>query len=91
MPAIAASRPARRRRALDLGGLLFSFATRTRRQTRAPRGREPMIYVHVAENHRREILPAMILPAMIEASLGEADPDRRVLKMLGARGKNRGG
>jgi len=43
---------------------------------------ETMIYVHVAENHRRE-LP----PAVIEASLGEADPDRRVLKMLGARGQ----
>jgi len=34
---------------------------------------ETMIYVHVAENHRRE-LPQ----AVIEASLGEADPDRRV-------------
>ncbi|CAN5881360.1 hypothetical protein BH11MYX3_BH11MYX3_26510 [soil metagenome] len=44
---------------------------------------ETMIYVHVAENHRREIPPAVT-----EASLGEVDPDRRVLKMLGARGKN---
>jgi hypothetical protein len=46
---------------------------------------ETMIYVHVAENHRRD-LP----PAVIEASLGEADPDRRVLKMLGARADLRG-
>ena len=44
---------------------------------------ETMIYVHVAENHRRE-LPQ----AVIEASLGEPDPDRRVLKMLGASGPN---
>ena len=44
---------------------------------------ETMIYVHVAENHRRE-LP----PGVIEASLGTADPDARVLAMLGARGKN---
>jgi integrase len=44
---------------------------------------ETMIYVHVAENHRREIPPAVI-----EAGAGEPDPDRRVLKMLGARGKN---
>ena len=44
---------------------------------------ETMIYVHVAENHRRDVPPAVI-----EASLGEPDPDRRVLKMLGARGKN---
>ena len=44
---------------------------------------EKMIYVQMAENHRRD-LP----PAVIEASLGEPDPDRRVLKMLGARGQN---
>ena len=44
---------------------------------------ETMIYVHVAENHRREI-PECVL----EAGLGESDPDRRILKMLAARGKN---
>ena len=42
-----------------------------------------MIYVHVAENHRREI-PVCVL----EAGQTETDPDRRVLGMLGARGKN---
>ncbi len=41
---------------------------------------ETMIYVHVAENHRREI-PESIL----DAASGESDPDRRVLKMLAAR------
>ena len=44
---------------------------------------ETMIYVHVAENHRRDV-PGVVQ----EAGLGEADPDRRILKMLGARGKN---
>ena len=44
---------------------------------------ETMIYVHVAENHRREI-PESVL----EAGQGESDPDRRILKMLAARGKN---
>jgi integrase len=44
---------------------------------------ETMIYVHVAENHRREI-PACVL----EAGQAETDPDRRVLGMLGARGKS---
>lgn len=44
---------------------------------------ETMIYVHVAENHRREV-PEVVR----EAGLGELDPDRRILKMLGARGKN---
>jgi len=43
---------------------------------------ETMLYVHVAENHRRD-LPA----AVIEAGQGESDPDRRILRMLGARGK----
>jgi hypothetical protein len=43
---------------------------------------ETMIYVHVAENHRREI-PACVLGA----GQAETDPDRRVLGMLGARGK----
>ena len=41
---------------------------------------ETMIYVHVAQNHRREI-PEGIL----QAGASESDPDRRVLKMLGAR------
>ena len=41
---------------------------------------ETMIYVHVAENHRREI------PEAIMAAATELDPDRRVLAMLGARG-----
>jgi len=44
---------------------------------------ETMIYVHVAENHRRET-PESILAA----AAGEQDPDRRVLKMLGARGSH---
>jgi integrase len=44
---------------------------------------ETMIYVHMAENHRREI-PLAIL----EAGDTERDPDRRILKMLGARGTN---
>ena len=43
---------------------------------------ETMLYVHVAEHHRRDI-PAEILAA----GATEADPDRRVLAMLGARGK----
>jgi integrase len=42
---------------------------------------ETMLYVHVAENHRRE-LPEPI----VAAGQGESDPDRRVLKMLAARG-----
>lgn len=40
-----------------------------------------MIYVHVAEDHRREI-PEAVLAAVA----GEQDPDRRILKMLAARG-----
>jgi len=36
----------------------------------------------VAENHHRD-LPAVV----IEAGQGESDPDRRILRMLGARGK----
>jgi integrase len=44
---------------------------------------ETMLYVHVAEAHGRE-LPECIR----DAALGEADPDVRVRKMLGARGKN---
>lgn len=41
-----------------------------------------MLYVHVAENHARE-LPDHIR----DAARGEEDPDRRILAMLGARGK----
>jgi len=44
---------------------------------------ETMLYVHIAENHRREI-PASILAA----AQTETDPDRRVLRMLGARGSH---
>src|SRR4029077_160900 len=44
---------------------------------------ETMLYVHVAENHRRDI-PEDI----VTAGLGEIDPDRRVLRMLGARGSH---
>jgi integrase len=42
---------------------------------------ETMLYVHVAENHRRETPEAIVA-----AGRGETDPERRVLKMLGARG-----
>ena len=42
---------------------------------------ETMIYVHVAETHRREI-PEPVL----EAGNAERDPDRRILAMLSARG-----
>jgi integrase len=44
---------------------------------------ETMIYVHVAETHRRDI-PA----AIVAAAAGETDPDRRILKMLAARGSH---
>jgi hypothetical protein len=44
---------------------------------------ETMLYVHVAENHRREIPPEILA-----AAAGERDPDRRVLRMLGARGSH---
>jgi hypothetical protein len=40
-----------------------------------------MLYVHVAENHRREIPPEILA-----AGSGESDPDRRMLRMLGGRG-----
>lgn len=43
---------------------------------------ETMLYVHVAEHHTRD-LPEGVL----EASRGHDDPDRRILAMLGARGK----
>ncbi|MEO6773031.1 MAG: tyrosine-type recombinase/integrase, partial [Kofleriaceae bacterium] len=44
---------------------------------------ETMIYVHVAENHRREIPEGVAA-----AAAAETDPDRRVLKMLAARGSH---
>jgi integrase len=44
---------------------------------------ETMIYVHVAENHRREIPEPVAAAGEIEK-----DPDRRILKMLGARGSH---
>jgi hypothetical protein len=44
---------------------------------------ETMIYVHVAEHHRREIPEACSA-----AAVSETDPDRRVLVMLSARGAN---
>lgn len=44
---------------------------------------ETMIYVHMAEHHRREIPPAVL-----QAGDAERDPDRRIIKMLGARGTN---
>src|ERR1051325_7225219 len=51
---------------------------------------ETMLYVHLAETHGRE-LPAEIR----DAAIGEADPDARIIRMLGARGhllrRTRGG
>jgi integrase len=44
---------------------------------------ETMIYVHLAENHRREIPEAIV-----DAAATERDPDVRILKMLGARGSH---
>ncbi len=43
---------------------------------------ETMLYVHVAEAHMRE-LPEVVR----QASATESDPDRRIVAMLGARGK----
>jgi integrase len=43
---------------------------------------ETMLYVHVAEAHPRE-LPEHVR----DAASSETDPDRRILSMLGARGK----
>lgn len=40
-----------------------------------------MLYVHVAEAHPRE------LPEHVQHACTETDPDRRILSMLGARGK----
>jgi hypothetical protein len=43
---------------------------------------ETMLYVHVAESHARE------WPAPVhEASKTEIDPDKRIVAMLGVRGK----
>jgi hypothetical protein len=44
---------------------------------------ETMLYVHVADNHRREI-PEGILAA----GAGETDPDARIVRLLGARGSH---
>ena len=44
---------------------------------------ETMLYVHVADNHRRDI-PEDILAA----ATGETDPDTRIVKLLGARGSH---
>jgi len=44
---------------------------------------ETMLYVHVAENHRRDIPESIVA-----AGCNETDPDRRILKMLGARGSH---
>jgi len=44
---------------------------------------ETMLYVHVADNHRREI-PEGILAA----GTGESDPDARIIKLLGAHGSH---
>jgi integrase len=50
---------------------------------------ETMLYVRLADDHARE-LPAEIL----DAAIGEVDPDARIIRMLGARGtfvpRNRG-
>lgn len=46
---------------------------------------ETMLYVHVAENHRRDIPESIVA-----AGCNEVDPDRRILKMLGARGSGFG-
>ena len=42
---------------------------------------ETMLYVHLADDHARE-LPAEIR----DAAIGEADPDARIVRMLGAHG-----
>ena len=42
---------------------------------------ETMLYVHVAEAHQRD------LPELIAAAGNVSDPDRRVVAMLGSRGK----
>jgi hypothetical protein len=46
---------------------------------------ETMLYVHVAEDHQRE------LPEVVRhAAIGETDPDTRILRMLGSRGSHGG-
>ena len=42
---------------------------------------ETMIYVHVADNHRRDIPDPIVTAGDVEK-----DPDRRILAMLAARG-----
>jgi integrase len=44
---------------------------------------ETMLYVHVAEAHHRELPEVVRLAAM-----SEMDPDKRILRMLGARGSH---
>jgi hypothetical protein len=44
---------------------------------------ETMLYVHMAEHHRRDIPEAILT-----AGQGETDPDIRIIKMLGARGSH---
>jgi len=44
---------------------------------------ETMLYVHLAENHRRDIPESIVA-----AGCNEVDPDRRVIKMLSARGSH---
>jgi integrase len=44
---------------------------------------ETMLYVHVAQDHHRE------LPEVVQlAAMNETDPDTRILRMLGARGSH---
>ena len=42
---------------------------------------ETMLYVHAAHAHMRPIPPPLL-----DAAAGEADPDRRILCLLGGRG-----
>jgi integrase len=42
---------------------------------------ETMLYVNLADAHRRELAPALV-----EAGAKEKDPDRRIIAMLGSRG-----
>lgn len=42
---------------------------------------ETMLYVHVADAHQRD------LPEAVQAVGNVSDPDRRVIAMMGARGK----
>jgi hypothetical protein len=44
---------------------------------------ETMLYVHVADNHRREIAEGILA-----AGAGETDPEARIITMLGARGSH---